>query len=237
MNYFRHSGDFGDIIYSLPAVRALGGGILYITAAQFTRQQLDATQVSIIRPLLEAQPYIARVLAGSPFQLGYKHVYDLDEHRKFINRPHKRLASAYCVQHGLAVDICDSKWLTAKPRPQFPVIVNLTARYPNAKFPWRRVVEEYRGYIGFVGTLSEWTMFTVMVGEPIPFVETPTLLDVAEVIAGSQLFIGNQSAPYAIAEGLKHNTIQSVYLDHPDCIFKRPNAQYVLHGQVDLPKV
>lgn len=27
---FKHSGDLGDIIFALPAVRALGGGILYL---------------------------------------------------------------------------------------------------------------------------------------------------------------------------------------------------------------
>jgi len=31
MNNFFHSGDTGDIIFSLPTIKAMGGGKLYIT--------------------------------------------------------------------------------------------------------------------------------------------------------------------------------------------------------------
>ena len=30
MKTFKHSGDMGDIIFSLPTIRALGGGVLYL---------------------------------------------------------------------------------------------------------------------------------------------------------------------------------------------------------------
>ena len=30
MKTFKHSGDMGDIVFSIPTVRALGGGVLYL---------------------------------------------------------------------------------------------------------------------------------------------------------------------------------------------------------------
>ena len=58
------------------------------------------------------------------------------------------------------------------------------------------------------------------------YTPTKNFLEVAQLIAGSKLFIGNQSAPYAVAEGLKHNSILEVTLPSPDCIYERDNGRY-----------
>jgi hypothetical protein len=71
----------------------------------------------------------------------------------------------------------------------------------------------------------------------VEFAATKNLLDVARLIAGSELFIGNQSSAGAVAEGLKHRSIQEVSLAIPDCIFKRPSVQHVWDGRVDLPAI
>src|SRR6185369_9369958 len=59
---FYHSGDYGDIIYSLPTIRELGGGEIYLgpdnRSGMATRQKFDATIAANIIPLLEAQPFI-----------------------------------------------------------------------------------------------------------------------------------------------------------------------------------
>jgi hypothetical protein len=60
---------------------------------------------------------------------------------------------------------------------------------------------------------------------PVPIVATPTLLDVARVIAGCKLFVGNQSCPRAIAEGLKV-PVASSHGRHNTCHFARPDAWY-----------
>ena len=70
---FKHSGDLGDIIYSLPTIRALGGGILYLDPEggandKYVRDQsvdgrtrLNKLTIDSLTPLLEAQPYIEKV--------------------------------------------------------------------------------------------------------------------------------------------------------------------------------
>ena len=88
----------------------------------------------------------------------------------------------------------------------------------------------------FVGFPEEHEAFVKEFG-PIGLVRTRTLLDLAQVIAGCQIFVGNQSTPFALAEGLKKTVIQEVYLTDPNCIFERPGAQFVRDGEVNLPEV
>ena len=57
---------------------------------------------------------------------------------------------------------------------------------------------------------------------------TTDFLEVGQIIAGSKLFIGNQSAAYTVAEGLKHNLIQETSPRIPSSYFNRSNARYYL---------
>jgi hypothetical protein len=41
---FLHGGDLGDVIYALPAIRALGGGCLYLSEANYGREPLTAAR-------------------------------------------------------------------------------------------------------------------------------------------------------------------------------------------------
>ena len=53
MKTFLHGGDFGDLIYALPAIRALGGGALYLSEAHPGREPLTAARRDVLLPLLE----------------------------------------------------------------------------------------------------------------------------------------------------------------------------------------
>ena len=57
MNKFIHSGATGDLIFSLPTIRAMGGGDLYIT--NFDKQRSES-----IKKLIELQPYIHNVVVN-----------------------------------------------------------------------------------------------------------------------------------------------------------------------------
>ena len=80
----------------------------------------------------------------------------------------------------------------------------------------------------FVGSPLEAQVFQGF-GAPkvaIPYEATSNLLELARVIAGAKVFIGNQSAPMAIALGLGQNVIQEVWAQNPNCRLKRHNAIY-----------
>src|SRR5580765_1733925 len=99
---FKHSGDLGDIIFSLPTIRALGGGVLYLdpTGGETeprvkeplklrTHTKLTAAAIDSLRPLLLLQEYIAdvRFWGGEPVD------HNLDEFRR--SAPQLNLADAH----------------------------------------------------------------------------------------------------------------------------------------------
>ena len=86
-----------------------------------------------------------------------------------------------------------------------------------------------------VGFKDEHEAFCSDFAVDIPHIPTPTIAELAAIIAGADLFIGNQSMPYAIAEGIGKYTIQEVYLAAPNCIFDRPDAVYFRAGALALP--
>jgi hypothetical protein len=51
-------------------------------------------------------------------------------------------------------------------------------------------------------------------------------------IKGCDTFIGNQSSPMAIAEGLKHKAIQECCLYAYDCIYNRNNKRNINCGEL-----
>jgi hypothetical protein len=110
-------------------------------------------------------------------------------------------------------------------------------RYANPDFPWKRVIEKYGKWAKFVGTPTEHAAFNVAFSCEIPYYETPMLLDAAIAIAQADLFVGNQSCPLAIAEGLKKRVICEVCLHCPNCISPRDTFMAGRDASVTLPEV
>ena len=79
MSTFRHSGKLGDIIYSLPAVKALGGGTFYVDhRTRYPGKAPLGRQTALMMvDLLKTQDYIAQacLYEGASIQ------YDLDKFR------------------------------------------------------------------------------------------------------------------------------------------------------------
>lgn len=235
---FKHSGDWGDIIYSLPTIRALGGGVIYLTESRITRQRMTPEVADKIASLLRHQPYIKDVKFGAP---SAPVDYDLDDFRIFW-RTKPKFGKSICDWHlecfGMDVNSKDAPWITVDcvtEVPGKPVVVNRTPRYQNPAFPWKKVAEKYRDKACFVGTGDEYERFCKDHKWNLPHVQTKNFLELARVIAGCKLFIGNQSSPYAIAEGLKKKAVLEVWDTDPNCIFDRPNVYHGRDKNVTLP--
>lgn len=232
-NHFYTSGNLGDVIYSLPTIIACGGGKLFIgptqTCAKKCREAIDERIFNNIAPLLRIQPCLSDVVYVPTIPESITH--DLNQFRNYYVQdfdPNLNLATVMLRYFQQRDHECDRPWIRIdKPDFRFRVIVNRSARYHEIGFPWKKIVKKYNGNIGFVGTRAEHIDFCNRFGI-VPYVETPTLLDLARVIGSSELFIGNQSSPYAIAEAIKHRTIQETCHNKPDCVFHRPNAVYML---------
>lgn len=241
--YFYHSGNLGDIIYGLPAMKMLGGGFLMIgpdvrlkTADIIPfREHMSRRLFNTIAPLLRRQPYVRQTYF---YNFMPKVDYDMNSFR-MVEWVDQNLAEMTLQGIGMSGKMFlghADPWLDV-PEPVFgkPVLIHRSARYHNLKFPWRKVLTKYHGQIEFVGFPLEHSQFCKEFGVDIPFHKSEDLLALARRIAGARLFIGNQSCPCAIAEGLKVSLVQEVDKKIANCKFNRDGAIYCDDEHVYLP--
>lgn len=234
---FKHSGDLGDIIFALPTVRAMGGGILYLDPQGGLREplikatcggkpatNLTAATIERIKPLLARVPYITEVRHwdGEPVDV------NLD-----LFRAHMQ-AGNICDMHLAAFKLPfterDRAWLQLDDPlsdPRFPIIVSRSVRYTSNYLFWVNALPQILNRSAFVGMAKEHDIFEYTFNVKMHFWDAPNILDLARVIAGSQQFICNPSLPHALAEAMKKNLINEYFRVQPTGIFQRPGAQYV----------
>ena len=108
-----------------------------------------------------------------------------------------------------------------------PIVISRTVRYLSNYSFWEGTIPRMKEQCVFVGHPKEHEIFEYTFGIKVVYKPTPTILDLAEVIAGCQYFIGNPSLPHAIAEGLKKSVVVEYYRVANRVHFERPTAQYV----------
>lgn len=220
MNSYFHSGDLGDVIYSLPTIQAYGKGILFLydTPEVRTMHGMTAERFCSIASLLMKQPCIEDVRWVHP---GAKDYINLNAFRfKRFDLANENLADLYLKTAGFPTMFREGAWLTAPKTRHESVVIARSARYHNDGFPWHRVMDAYGRNAIFVGTPAEHTAFVQQFGS-VPYAHTPDLLVAASIINAADLFIGNQSCPLAIAHGLGKKVLIEVCSYCPNCIFKR----------------
>lgn len=222
-------GDIGDVTYSLSTICALKIEKVYLNVNPkyklpgIGQTKFNEKSALMLKPLLEAQPYIKEVKLYN----GEKVDYNLDLFR-YHELTYSNLCRTMLTTFGCDPDESKKQWLFAEPiKTEKIVLINKTDRYLNPSVDWTQFIEAYGGYMAFVGLESEYDKFIKEYDCSIPFYYSNDFLELARLIAGCSLFIGNQSSPYAIAEGLKKDTIQVVCDECPNCIFPRGNAIYV----------
>lgn len=252
MKKFKHSGSFSDIIYSLPFVRQQGGGDLVVLLNNLAnalkangtadseitseyRNKITQTQLDMLLPLLKRQPYINNAYAHD----GYPTDYDLDLCKGFL---YKKFRGNHVEAYYKCFDV-DYKpyqvvqpWLEVDNFTFAPVIINRTARYRNQRQDcadmWRTLDKKinFKKNALFVGAEEEYGDFVSYFGFDIGYHPVNDFHAMAGVIAGADLFIGNQGFAYSLAQGLGKPTICETRKDIPlsenDCFFKREGSEY-----------
>lgn len=218
-----HAGDAGDIIASLPTVRALGTCHYIIGerhAPNSGRESMKGRRYDSIRPLLAAQTYIKSVEWGS--HRGASHDFSLFRRNHIYGEN-----LAQWQARGFGIEISEDPWLSVEPShvASGRTIFARSARYHNPMFDWRAQIKRSIRPL-FVGTPAEHEAFQKAFACKIDYLPTPNLLDLAQVIAGCREFVGNQSCPFWIAAGLGVPITQETSHLAPDSIIKRPNCQY-----------
>lgn len=231
MPTFKHSGDLGDIIFALPTIRAMGGGVLLLdpTGGEgeiARRTKLTDAGIEFLRPLLERQPYLREV---APWRPGQPVDFNLNVFRRTVKQGHN-LADAHLLSFGLPTSERDTPWLTVDaPVRVAPFVMNRTVRYTGNFHFWVRALRQLpEGSFVFVGLPKEHEIFQYTFPErPVPYHPTPSAMDLARVIAGCDEFAGNASLPHALAEAMKKTVTVEYDRVHCRVRFERPGARYV----------
>lgn len=228
---YGHSGDIGDAIASLAVIRQMGGGsMVFFDRENGRRESMKGARFEALKPLIEAQPYMRGCSwSDKETQLDYDFSTFRHDHKQGED------LATWQGRH-LGVETVLDPWLVAyrSPKGLGRVVVARSFRYQNLEFPWRRFVSEHRRKMLFVGLPDEHKAFQIQAGTLVEYCPTSNLLELAEIIAGCELFIGNQSCPFWIAAGLGVNLVQESYRQSLNSIVKRPNAKYLIHPPYNL---
>lgn len=246
---YRHSGTFGDLIYSLSVVKKMGSGTFAVhlenienCVAQYGYRpdEVDPmhkgrfcnSDFDLIRPLLSRQSYIDQVTVWTG-----DHDVDLDRFRGVLFRGFEgNYVEAYYRTFNLPVtaEVYNETWLEADAKRVAPIVINRTFRYrcPEGNGSWQNILAQSdivnNGV--FVGTREEHEDFVQVTGFPVQYYAVQDFKELADIIAGADLFMGNQSAAYSIAMGLGKSsvleTIKIKPLANNECYFPRDNCQY-----------
>jgi hypothetical protein len=196
--------------------------------------------------ILKAQHYISDVREWR----GDRVTFNLDDWRAKLFKAmrinqfkDKSLVDWQLEQYGIPLTAKDTAWLTVEPKKVARVVFNRTGTgrshhhvYHNPRFPWHYVWKKYAKDAVFVGLPDEHKVFCATCGE-IPHVHTKDLYEAAQVIAGCDLFVGNQSANFWIAEGLKKPLVLEVWPAGPNSLTKRDGAAMGWDEDVVLPEL
>jgi hypothetical protein len=256
-NSFLHPGTFGDTIYAMNVVKLLGGGDVYIKwngmneVAWNAFKALDAgihagrynqRDLEFLFPLLEHQSYIKnlRVWRNEPVD------YELGNHYKFTTGPtgwQGNQTECYGLVCGIDIhkhqrEFLQLPWLDPVKPIKIPgksIVLNWTGRYiyedrPNPKYAeWLSNGLEEQAV--FLGTKSECDEFNTRYKCNITHHGVSDMLEMARVIEGAELTIGNQSAVLAVAIGLGKSFYCESRKDFTN--YKSPHG----YGDVWFPRV
>jgi hypothetical protein len=252
MTTFLHSGTAGDTLYSLAAVKKMGGGEFQIGIRNLERilptygyraEEIDPAHrgryteqdYAMLAPLIERQTYITKVSAWHDGD--NRPDVDLDRYRAVLYRTFEgNIVESYFKTFNLpfATDDYQATWLEADAIQEAAVVVNSTPRYrdPAAHGTWLEMCAnaelDKNGL--FVGTVGEHEAFVKNTGCNIKYRPVKDFLELAGLIAGADLFLGNQSMAYSIAVGLGKSSVVELHkikpIQYSECYFPRDNITY-----------
>jgi hypothetical protein len=252
MTTFLHSGTAGDTVYSLAAVKKMGGGEFQIGIQNLERilptygyraEDIDPAHrgryterdYELLAPLIERQSYITQVRTWHNGD--NRPDVDLDRYRAVLYRTFEgNIVESYFKTFNLpwTMQDYDAPWLEADPIREATVIVNSTPRYrdPEAQGTWMQMCcdAELDKNGLFVGTPAEHETFVSTIGCNIKYRPVKDFLELAGLIEGADLFLGNQSMALSIAMGLGKTSVVELHkikpMQYRECFFPRTNITY-----------
>ena len=207
---FIHSGNIGDILFSLYFCKELSNALglekfnFHINTGDGSNiLQLTDNAAKFLLPLLETQPFINEVSFGLKEKIS--NPFDLDQFRKLpLNPCAGQIQNWY--YHLSSRHLPREFWkpilqTEADDRFKDKVILISTPRYQNP-FVDLNVLERSKDKLVFAGLPEEHTEFQKRYFQ-LEYFRASSMLEIARCMAGAKGVIGNQSGLYTIAECLK----------------------------------
>lgn len=232
---FCHSGNAGDIIYALPTLKKVHeltkapihlylrlGKPLILSGYKSHPNgnvKLNETMAGMLIPLIQQQSYIA---SCSVYQDEEIHV-DLDYfHSGNIQLKTGNIARWCSYLVGVSPELW-KPWLevTADPKYANSIIVARSERYRNNGIDYK-FLSNYNN-VFFLGVDSEYEDMKKYASN-LGRIQIENFLEMAQIIRGAKLFIGNQSFPFSLAEGMKVPRILETSFDISNVVPEGENA-------------
>jgi hypothetical protein len=235
---FKHSGNAGDIIYSLNAIRSAcilhdKDAILYLKLEEPIQLHpsfkhplggvmLNRYMFDNLRPLLLECDFIEDVVIYTNQKIDY----DLDSFRKIgFNLGAGDIKKWYLYAFPeLQYHYSNEQVLNYHHYKSFEqsywgdafIVLNRSERYNNGQIDYS-ILNQVQIPIYFVGTDTEFAIMKNIVWD-LQHKKVSNFLELKDFIAYSKLFIGNQSMCYAIAEQVNTNKLLEVFFGCPNVI-------------------
>jgi hypothetical protein len=209
-----HSGNAGDIIYALPTIEAIRKLTdakieLYLRLGQplilsgynshpLGNVMLNQKMAEMLITLLKPQPYIDLVEIHTDQIIDI----DLDYFRAGGIPLDKGNIARWCSYLTGVNPVLWKPWLNVEADQSYAdtIVMARSERYRNYTINYK-FLNTYANIV-FIGVESEYIDIKKTIPH-IKWVQVDDFMQMARIIAGSKFFIGNQSFPYSIAEGLK----------------------------------
>lgn len=245
------SSNIGDCIYSIPTIKSLikqyecdeciihlqyGCPATYSKAALLDEHpwgnvQLTEGACNVLKPLLEHQNWVDEVIIEHYETKHDKAIFlerfrDLNQNLS-AGSISKWLSGLFVMKYPIRDDIA---WLKAPVNKIYSdkIVVANSLRYvPQCGISF---LKDYADDIVFVGLDSEHEFFETVLNKSVKYNKTQDFLELSGIINGCGLFIGNQTAAFAVAEALKVKRFLLQFRDAPNVIPSGING-FILQNQ------
>jgi hypothetical protein len=231
-----HGGHSGDLIYGLAFAKELASRHrtlvdLYLASdrpsplsPRFNHPNghtfcLSTGAYDFVRPLIAIQPFVNSVSFVPDAKIPVDAIR-LDPYRftRDLNSGAGNIVDYPGKLYGVAVD-ASRPWLATRPvkRSDSRLTLSFSKRYRNGAIDYSFIAELER--VRFIGLPEEFEDFRRRHGlANLSYWPCSDALEFAEAIASSDLFLGNQSLGFAIAEGLKVRRVLEVCEKVPNVV-------------------
>jgi hypothetical protein len=236
-------------------VKHFGGGEFYLHLNQidwigqryygskpspFHQGRMTMKDFEFMESFMLAQEYISKFEPMDPKNTMITH--NLDDFRApFVGHP-GNYVDVYSTVYNITDPVEQTRirttpWLTV-PNPKRhgnrTVVINRTSRWlpPELSSQWIKWSSEgIQDIAVFLGLPEEYEAFKTATGWDIPYQPTTSMLELAEYIAGADMFIGNQSVALSMAIGLGQEywceARRDLPLERNECYFPdQPKGNY-----------